>query len=125
METIASEIRDVMTLLAQTITANKGKIDTKGLPYNNQRAIISRLFDEKGVQGQGQGLGQGHVQEHILLRLVLLNSYYSTNAAYSYFSLERLAERIIHETTQFAGKSGKLPNDYFYDVVLQNLGKPT
>jgi|GEM_PF-1433223 hypothetical protein len=131
MAITASEIRDVMTLLAQTITANKGKIDTKGLPYNNQRAIISRLFDEKGVQGQGQGLdqgqglGQGHVQEHILLRLVLLNSYYSTNAAYSYFSLERLAERIIHETTQFAGKSGKLPNDYFYDVVLQNLGKPT
>ena len=122
-----------MTLLAQTITANKGKIDTKGLPYNNQRAIISRLFDEKGVQGQGQGLdleqGQGqwqaHVQEHILLRLVVLNSYYSTNAAYSYFSLERLAERIIHETTQFASKSGKLPNDYFYDIVLQNLGKPT
>lgn len=129
MKTTASEIRDVMTLLAQTITANKGKIDTKGLPYNNQRAIISRLFDEKRVQGQGQGLdlgqGQGYVQDHILLRLVVLNSYYSTNAAYSYFSLERLAERIIDETTQFAGKSGKLPNDYFYDIVLQNLGKPT
>lgn len=135
MKTTASEIReeikDVMTLLAQTITANKGKIDTKGLPYNNQRAIISRLFSGKGVQGQGQGLDQGqglghsHVQEHILLRLVVLNSYYSTNAAYSYFSLEQLAERIIHETTQFASKSGKLPNDYFYDIVLQNLGKPT
>ena len=128
---IREEIREVMTLLAQTITANKGKIDTKGLPYNNQRAIISRLFSGKGVQGQGQGLDQGqglghsHVQEHILLRLVVLNSYYSTNAAYSYFSLEQLAERIIHETTQFASKSGKLPNDYFYDIVLQNLGKPT
>lgn len=122
-EKIREEIRGVMTLLAQTITANKGKIDTKGLPYNNQRAIISRLFDEKGVQGQGQW--QAHVQEHILLRLVVLNSYYSTNAAYSYFSLEQLAERIIHETTQFASKSGKLPNDYFYDIVLQNLGKPT
>lgn len=133
MAITASEIRAVMTLLAQTITKNKGVIDTKGLPYNNQRAIISRLFDEKGVQGQGQGLDQGqvsgqgyvHVQEHILLRLVVLNSYYSTNAAYSYFSLEQLADRIIDETTQFAGKSGKLPNDYFYDIVLQNLGKPT
>ena len=131
MKTTASEIRDVMTLLAQTITKNEGVIDTKGLPYNNQRAIISRLFDEKGVQGQGQGIdrgqwpGQRHVPEHILLRLVVLNSYYSTNADYSYFSLERLAERIIDETTQFAGKSGKLPNDYFYDIVLQNLGKPT
>lgn len=131
MATTASEIRDVMTLLAQTITANKGEIDTKGLPYNNQRAIISRLFSGKGVQGQGQGLDQGqgsghsYVQEHILLRLVVLNSYYSTNAAYSYFSLEQLADRIIDETTQFAGKSGKLPNDYFYDIVLQNLGKPT
>ena len=129
--TVAEKIREVMTLLAQTITKNKGVIDTKGLPYNNQRAIISRLFDEKRVQGQGQGLdqgqgsGQGHVQEHILLRLVVLNSYYSTNAAYSYFSLEQLADRIIDETTQFAGKSGKLPNDYFYDIVLQNLGKPT
>lgn len=113
MAITTSEIREVMTLLAQTITANKGKIDTKGLPYNNQRAIISRLFVGK------------EDQEHILLRLVVLNSYYSTNADYSYFSLERLAERIIHETTQFAGKSGKLPNDYFYDIVLQNLGKPT
>lgn len=137
MKTTASEIRDVMTLLAQTITANRGEIDTKGLPYNNQRAIISRLFRGEECYGQGQGQGQGrlqgsvhvhsqgHVQEHILLRLVVLNSYYSTNAAYSYFSLERLAERIIDETTQFATKSGKLPNDYFYDVVLQNLGKPT
>ena len=129
MKTTASEIRDVMTLLAQTITANGGEIDTKGLPYNNQRAIISRLF--RGEEGYGQGQSriqvpvQGQAQEHILLRLVVLNSYYSTNAAYSYFSLEQLAERIIHETTQFAGKSGKLPNDYFYDIVLQNLGKPT
>ena len=129
MKTTASEIRDVMTLLAQTITKNGGEIDTKGLPYNNQRAIISRLF--RGEEGYGQGQGrlqvpvQGQAQEHILLRLVVLNSYYSTNAAYSYFSLERLAERIIDETTQFAGKSGKLPNDYFYDIVLQNLGKPT
>ena len=129
MKTKASEIRDVMTLLAQTITKNGGEIDTKGLPYNNQRAIISRLF--RGEEGYGQGQSriqvpvQGQAQEHILLRLVVLNSYYSTNADYSYFSLERLAERIIHETTQFAGKSGKLPNDYFYDVVLQNLGKPT
>lgn len=129
MKTKASEIRDVMTLLAQTITKNGGEIDTKGLPYNNQRAIISRLF--RGEEGYGQGQSriqvpvQGQAQEHILLRLVVLNSYYSTNAAYSYFSLEQLAERIIHETTQFAGKSGKLPNDYFYDIVLQNLGKPT
>lgn len=53
-----------MTLLAQTITANKGKIDTKGLPYNNQRAIISRLFSGKGVQGQGQGLDQGQGPGH-------------------------------------------------------------
>lgn len=118
-----------MTLLAQTITKNGGEIDTKGLPYNSQRAIISRLF--RGEEGYGQGQSriqvpvQGQAQEHILLRLVVLNSYYSTNAAYSYFSLERLAERIIDETTQFAGKSGKLPNDYFYDIVLQNLGKPT
>ena len=126
---IREEIREVMTLLAQTITKNGGEIDTKGLPYNNQRAIISRLF--RGEEGYGQGQSriqvpvQGQTQEHILLRLVVLNSYYSTNAAYSYFSLERLAERIIHETTQFASKSGKLPNDYFYDIVLQNLGKPT
>lgn len=131
MKTTASEIRDVMTLLAQTITKNGGEIDTKGLPYNNQRAIISRLFRGEEGYGQGQGRLQGsgyvhsHGQEHILLRLVVLNSYYSTNADYSYFSLERLAERIIHETTQFAAKSGKLPNDYFYDIVLQNLGKPT
>ena len=110
----ASEIRDVMELLAQSITANPGEIDIEGIPYNNQRAVISKLFGGK------------EDQEHILHRLVVLNSYYSTNATYSYFSLEELAQRIIDETTAFAQmpKAQKLSDNFFYHILLDNINNP-
>lgn len=127
MTTTASEIKEVMALLAQTITANPGEIDLEGIPYNNQRSVISKLFSGNGKnQGEEQGSCQSQ-QEHILLRLVVLNSYYSTNAAYSYFSLEELAQRIIDETTAFAQmpKAQKLSDNFFYHILLQNINNPS
>ena len=110
-EKVDSEIKEVMALLAQSITANPGEIDLEGIPYNNQRAVISKLF------------GSREDQEHILLRLVVLDSYYATNAAYSYFSLEELAQRIIDETTAFAHlpKAQKLSDNFFYHILLDNI----
>ena len=130
-EKVASEIRDVMALLAQSITENPGEIDLEGIPYNNQRSVISKLFSGDGEnqgkpQGQSQIQGLCHSKEHILLRLVVLNSYYSTNAAYSYFSLEDLAQRIIDETTAFAKlpKAQKLSDNFFYHILLDNISNP-
>lgn len=40
MATTASKIRDVMALLAQSITENAGEISIEGIPYNNQRARV-------------------------------------------------------------------------------------
>lgn len=129
-EEVAVNIRKVMALLAQSITANPGEIDLEGIPYNNQRSVISKLFsgDEENqgkLQRQRQCQCQSQ-QEHILLRLVVLNSYYSTNAAYSYFSLEELAQRIIDETTAFAQlpKAQKLSDNFFYHILLDNINNP-
>ena len=126
-----SEIREVMALLAQSITENPGEIDLEGIPYNNQRSVISKLFSGNG-KNQGKPQGQSQIQgtcqskEHILHRLVVLNSYYSTNAAYSYFSLEELAQRIIDETTAFAQlpKAQKLSDNFFYHILLDNINNP-
>lgn len=130
-EEVAVNIRKVMALLTQSITANPGEIDLEGIPYNNQRSVISKLFSG-GEENQGKLQGQRQCQcqsqqEHILLRLVVLNSYYSTNAAYSYFSLEELAKRIIRETTAFAHlpKAQKLSDNFFYHILLQNIKDPS
>ena len=130
-EEVAVNIRKVMALLAQSITANPGEIDLEGIPYNNQRSVISKLFSG-GEENQGKLQGQRQCQcqsqqEHILLRLVVLNSYYSTNAAYSYFSLEELAQRIINVTTAFAQlpKAQKLSDNFFYHILLQNIKDPS
>ncbi len=125
----ASEIRDIMALMAQGNTKKTGEISIDGVPANNQYAIISKLFSG-GEENQGKLQGQRQCQsqhEHILLRLVVLDSYYATNAAYSYFSLEDLAQRIIDETTAFAKKpkAQKLSDNFFYHILLQNIKDPS
>lgn len=121
----ASDIKKVMEPLAQSITENPGEIDLEGIPYNNQRSVISKLFSGNG-KNQGEDQGSCQSKEHILHRLVVLNSYYSTNAAYSYFSLEDLAQRIIDETTAFAQmpKAQKLSDNFFYHILLENINNP-
>lgn len=120
-----TEIRNIMALMVQNFSAAQGQINTKGIPYNNQRSIISGTFNGGGT-GAGANANTGTVSMgNILLRLVVLNAYYSTNASYSYFSLENLAEQIDSGTTKYAKQAGKLPSDFFYDMVLQNMAAPT
>lgn len=83
-------------------------IDLCEVDYNNQRALISSLFEG----GYNRGL--------IILRLTVIDSLYSTNAAYSYFSFEEMAEKIYslgHDKKDAAAKR-KAARDYFYNVVL-------
>lgn len=76
--------------------------------YNNQRALISSLFE--GDYNKGL----------IILRLTVIDSLYSTNAAYSYFSFEEMAEKIysIGHGKKDAAAKRRAARDYFYNVVL-------
>lgn len=68
--------------------------------YNDQRTLIRSVF-------AGKGYGSGS----IMMRLVVIDSLYSTNAAYSYFSFEEMADKIYHLGTE------KDASDYFYSVA--------
>ena len=68
--------------------------------YNDQRAIIKSFFN-------GKEYGPGVV----MTRLVIIDSLYSTNAAYSYFSFDEMAENICS-----IGNEDEARN-YFYKVV--------
>ena len=73
--------------------------------YMNQRTLISSLF------GDGYGRGQ------IILRLTVIDSLYSTNAGYSYFSFSEMADKILSLGDRNAARK------YFYAVVLTGEDK--
>ncbi len=81
-----------------------GKIDLSKADYINQRAIINSIF-KHGEYNKGQ----------LILRLTVIDSLYSTNASYSYFSIEEMAEKILSLGTQ------RQARDYFYAIAC--MGK--
>lgn len=83
---IQPSINDILCILKR-IAADEldtGHIMPDKAGYINQRALINSLFEQESY-GRGQ----------VMLRLTVIDSLYSTNAAYSYFSFEEMAERII------------------------------
>jgi hypothetical protein len=79
----------------------KGASSLQQATYNDQRTLIKSFFS-----GKEYGLGI------VTTRLVVIDSLYSTNAAYSYFSFEEMAEKICA-----LGGEDKA-RDYFYKVAL-------
>lgn len=77
--------------------------------YNDQHALINSLFNNTDYS-----IGS------IILRLTVIDSLYSTNAAYSYFSFEEMATRIYEIGSTENTKEGKhrAERDYFYHVAL-------
>ncbi|MBQ1938993.1 MAG: hypothetical protein II362_02125 [Alistipes sp.] len=73
--------------------------------YIQQRKIINSLFAENAAL---------EYAEKVILRLIVIDSLYSTNAAYSYFSFEEMAEKIVS-----LGPSDEYAADYFYDVATR------
>lgn len=71
--------------------------------YNDQKLLISELFKSSKEYNTGT----------IMLRLVVIDSLYSTNAAYSYFSFEEMADKIYH----LLGKTEEGARQYFYDIA--------
>ena len=74
--------------------------------YNDQKLLISELFKSSKEYNTGT----------IMLRLVVIDSLYSTNAAYSYFSFEEMADKIYH----LLGKTEEGARQYFYGIVCGN-----
>lgn len=96
------EILEIMKLIAGDI---RKELDADVFTYNQQRAMINRIFS----------MGRYDVGS-IMLRLTVIDSLYSTNAAYSYFSIEEMAKAIIKLGTENQAK------EYFYSLSTFNAG---
>lgn len=74
--------------------------------YNDQKLLISELFNSN----------KGYNTGSIMLRLVVIDSLYSTNAAYSYFSFEEMADKIIQLGSEDDARN------YFYGIACGKKG---
>lgn len=88
------------TIAKQELDIDKSK-SVKSATYMDQRTLINQVF-QGGVYGMGQ----------VILHLTVIDSLYSTNAAYNYFSFEEMADKICKIGEERAAK------DYFYEVAL-------
>ena len=73
--------------------------------YNDQKLLISELFNSD--KGYNTGV--------IMLRLVVIDSLYSTNASYSYFSFEEMADKIYN----LLGRTEESARQYFYNIACK------
>ena len=104
MATYKADILTIMHAIAEN------ELDTEAptlqqATYNDQKLLISELFNSN--KGYNTGI--------IMLRLVVIDSLYSTNAAYSYFSFEEMADKIIQ-----LGSEDEARN-YFYGIACGKI----
>ena len=85
MDTSKEQILAIMRLIAEK-ELDREASSLQTATYNDQKLLISQLFNSD--KGYNTGI--------IMLRLVVIDSLYSTNAAYSYFSFEEMADKIYN-----------------------------
>lgn len=98
----SKELRDLIQQMLETIVLcelEQENVKLSDAGYINQRTLISSLF--RGEYNRGQ----------IILRLTVIDSLYSTNAAYSYFSFEEMADKILSLGDQTCARA------YFYKIA--------
>jgi len=83
MRTYKDDILEIMQAIAEK-ELDKEASSLQSATYNDQKLLISSLFNS----------GKEYNTGTIMLRLVVIDSLYSTNAAYSYFSFEEMADKI-------------------------------
>lgn len=93
-------IIDLLKILADGI---KQESSDQCFSYVQQRQMIGRMFGKYDQKDYGMA--------KVMLRLTVIDSLYSTNAAYSYFSIEEMAEKIIGLGSE------RECADYFYKVA--------
>ena len=100
MENAKADILAIMQSIAENeLSKDCGTLQSA--TYNDQKVLISALFDS--TRGYNTGI--------IMLRLVVIDSLYSTNAAYSYFSFEEMAEKIYELGSEDEARK------YFYHIA--------
>lgn len=93
-------IIDLLKILADGI---KQESSDQCFSYVQQRQMIGRMFGKYDQKDYGMA--------KVMLRLTVIDSLYSTNAAYSYFSIEEMAEKIVGLGSE------RECADYFYKVA--------
>ena len=106
MENAKADILAIMQSIAENeLSKDCGTLQSA--TYNDQKVLISALFDS--TRGYNTGI--------IMLRLVVIDSLYSTNAAYSYFSFEEMAQKIYDLGSEDDARK------YFYTIAtLSEIG---
>lgn len=107
MATYKADILSVMHAIAED-ELDKEAPTLQQATYNDQKLLISELFNSN--KGYNTGI--------IMLRLVVIDSLYSTNAAYSYFSFEEMADKIYN----LLGKTEEGARQYFYEIACRKRG---
>lgn len=97
-------ILNILETIAEDIN---GKSKTQCFSYVQQRQMIGSLFGKYDQVDYGMA--------KVMLRLTVIDSLYSTNAAYSYFSIEEMAEKILT-----LGSERKAA-DYFYEIATGSV----
>ena len=107
MATYKADILSIMHAIAEN-ELDKEAPTLQQATYNDQKLLISELFNSN--KGYNTGI--------IMLRLVVIDSLYSTNAAYSYFSFEEMADKIYN----LLGKTEEGARQYFYEIACRKKG---
>ena len=94
------EIIEILSLIAKNI---KEESVTNDFSYNQQRAMINRIFQIESYDICS-----------IMLRLTVIDSLYSTNASYTYFSIEEMAKAICGLGDEEQAK------EYFVSLLSSN-----
>ena len=104
-----SDVREMMEHIVPMIASSSHSQKSKrgvdeGFSYIQQRAMINQIFQTTS--------NESYNEPSVMLRLVVIDSLYSTNAAYSYFSFEDMAESILSLGNE------REAADYFYIIAI-------
>ena len=98
-------IRKIMGDIIPTLKKEAGEQSSQNdFSYTQQRAMINQIF--------AMTSGTSYNVPSIMLRLTVIDSLYSTNAQYSYFSIEDMANKISGLGDE------KAAAEYFYSLVM-------
>lgn len=105
---IINDIRNVISKIILVLKGEEKESKTKKniCSYIQQRGLINTLFEQTSKEYNDQPINS------ILLRLIVLDSLYSTNASYSYFSFDNMAKAIKSLGNE------KDAIKYFYELTL-------
>lgn len=98
-----ADIHKVITALDQELSTGYST-QTEGNSYIDQRKVIEDLFKRKDCLVYGHQL--------VVQRLTILDALYSTNARFTYFTIDQMADAILAVGDDHA------VGDYFYSLVL-------